>query len=220
MSSDARNFCAVHQLRYPVGEGGNGGLGITSVETISCAAFYAATMRGFAADWLGNFRQNTSPHQTMPYISAILASASNHFVANGATLVKDDIEGTSHAKTGLPLPDLGILIGGNASNLLHTIKDACNQHKLTAFLRAKHPHNDIVRNLLQINPNDRARIGHLTWREVGKHNDMRLDIKKASIKHAPMAVYTRIIPHCHQALSQYQARQVVSLQLGLPVQSL
>jgi len=25
MSSDARNFCAVHQLRDPVGEGGNGG---------------------------------------------------------------------------------------------------------------------------------------------------------------------------------------------------
>ena len=118
MSSDARNFCAVHQLRDPVGEGGNGGLGITSVETISCAAFYAATMRGFAADCLGNFRQNTSPHQTMPYISAMLASALNHFVVNGATLVKNDIEATSHAKTGLPLPDLGILIGGNASNLL------------------------------------------------------------------------------------------------------
>ena len=100
MSSDARNFCAVHQLRDPVGEGGNGGLGITSVETISCAAFYAATMRGFAADCLGNFRQHTSLRQTMPYISAMLASASNHFVANGATLVKDDIEATSHVKMG------------------------------------------------------------------------------------------------------------------------
>ena len=115
------------------------GLGITSVETISCAAFYAATMRGFAADYLGNFRQNTSPHQTMPYISAMLASASNHFVANGATLVKNDIEATSHAKTGLPLQDLGALIGGNASKLLHTIKDACNQHKLNSLPSCQAP---------------------------------------------------------------------------------
>ena len=56
MSSDARNVCAVHLLRDPVGEGGNGGLGITSVEMIACAAFYAATMRAFAADGLGSFR--------------------------------------------------------------------------------------------------------------------------------------------------------------------
>ena len=57
-------------------------------------------MLGFAADCLGNFRQNTSPHQTMPYISAMLASASNHFVANSATLVKDDIEATPTLKLG------------------------------------------------------------------------------------------------------------------------
>jgi hypothetical protein len=187
---------------------------------ITTVAYYAATVQAFAADSSGSFKMNTSPHQTMPYISATLATASKVFADKGVTMVKDDIEATSLAQNGSPLPDLGILIGGNTSKLLRTIKDACNQHKLTAFLRAKHPHNDIICNLLQINLNDRARIGHLTWCEFGKHNDTRLDIKKASIKHASMAVYSRIIPHGHQALSQYQARPVVSLQLGLPVQSL
>ena len=35
-----------------------------------------------------------------------------------------------------------------------------------------------------------------------------------------MAVYTRVVPHCHDALSQYQERQVFSLRLGLPVSRL
>ena len=217
MSLNARNFCALHQFRDPVGDGGNGGMGVTPMEMVTGGAFYAATVKAICYEAQGQYPEKKGPNDSSQYLSEQFDHATSIMTSNGAVQVRTDAEAAQIQGNSLALPHRDALMSSDTRQLTATITSASNQHKLTVFLRAQHPHNKIVRNLLRLNPSDRARVWHLTKREVITHCNTRFDIpEKVPIQHTPMATYARSMQA--EALSQYQARHVVKLQLGLPIE--
>jgi len=148
MSLDARNFCALHQFRDPVRDGGNGGMGVTPMEMVTGGAFYAATVKAICYEAQGQYPEKKGPNDSSQYLSEQFDHATSIMTSNGAVQVRTDAEAAQIQGNSLALPHRDALMSSDTRQLTATITSASNQHKLTVFLRAQHPHNKSVRNLL------------------------------------------------------------------------
>ena len=110
-----------------------------------------------------------------------------------------------------------VLSGNIPPGLENTVALAKNQHSLAARVRTLFLHHQIVRQIVDKSPPDKARISHLQ-KIVLSGSDPRLpgDPQKV-ISFSPTSFLTRSHPH---SISSYSLSNFVKLLFGLPIPTL